>query len=102
MMFYLESWDLSILFLRGTTAWEGSRCRPGMGEWLAGKMGAGSFLLTGYGIPDIFIRFPVGPDPGIIGNSVSIKVNSSFGHAPRRNTARWANFSRDSRTPWPG
>ena len=41
-------------------------------------MGAGLFLLTGHRIPDIFIRIPAGPGPGIIGNRVSINVNSVF------------------------
>jgi len=48
------------------------------GRGLAGKMRACLFLLTGHGIPDIFIRIPAGPGPGIIGNRVSINIISVF------------------------
>ena len=51
---------------------------PGMVERARGEDGAGLFLLTGHGIPDIFFRFPAGPGPGIIGNCVSIKIYSVF------------------------
>jgi len=78
MLFYIESVKLSISFLKGSMECGENRCRPGIGERLAGKMWGGLFLLTGHGIPDIFMRIPAGPGPGCIGNHASININSVF------------------------
>ena len=75
----------------------------GREEGLWGRAGAGLFLLTGHGIPDIFMRIPAGPVSGTTENYASININPFFFvNVIGRNTARWANFSRNSRTRWPG
>jgi hypothetical protein len=43
-----------------------------------GEGAAGLFLLTGHGIPDIFMRIPAGFVSGITGNHASININSLF------------------------